>query len=130
MQTASRTKLRLWATSFSAIPASFPLLFKFYCSFEGDSFTMSLNEWTLLTEDCGMVQKKSKACKRADLDRLFIASKLDDQPCDRIAGHPSPLAHRSFRVPASIHWQRNGRVGGSTVRSTVPGVHDEKPSFR
>ena len=49
-------------------------LFDHYASLGGDSLqTVSLNEWNRFVEDCRLANQKSKYCKRADLDRLFIA---------------------------------------------------------
>lgn len=52
----------------------FVAVFEYYASIGGDSVhSISLNEWTLFVEGCGLVNAKSKFCKRADMDRLFIA---------------------------------------------------------
>ena len=50
------------------------MLFDVYAALGGDSFDeLSLNEWTLFVGDCKLASNKSKFCKKADLDRLFIA---------------------------------------------------------
>jgi hypothetical protein len=48
-------------------------LFDYYAGFGGDGdLSMSINEWTAFVDDCQLADPKSKFCKRADLDRLFI----------------------------------------------------------
>jgi len=49
-------------------------IFEYYASIDGDSVhSISLNEWTTFLDDNGLVDATSEACKRADMDRLFIA---------------------------------------------------------
>lgn len=49
------------------------LIFAYYASMGGDISTIGLNQWSLFLEDFKLVQRKSKFCKRADMDRIFIA---------------------------------------------------------
>ena len=48
--------------------------FDYYASLGGDTIgSISLNEWNQFIVDCSLAEPKSKFCKAADLDRLFIA---------------------------------------------------------
>ena len=46
------------------------------------SFTMELNEFTMFTNDCKVVDRGSKACKRADLDLMFKMVNVERGPRD------------------------------------------------
>ena len=49
-------------------------LFDYYASLGGDTIgSISVNEWTAFVDECHLANNKSKFCKRADLDRLFVA---------------------------------------------------------
>jgi len=48
------------------------LIFSYYSALGDDIFGLSLNEWTQFVDDHKINNKKSKFCKKADLDRLFI----------------------------------------------------------
>lgn len=59
----------LWAYHDSVI-----MIFDIYAALGGDSVhEMSLNEWSELVRDFELADNSSKYCKKADLDRLFIA---------------------------------------------------------
>ena len=50
------------------------LIFSYYASMGGSSIlTIGLNQWTQFLVDFKLVQKKSKYCKKSDMDRVFIA---------------------------------------------------------
>lgn len=48
------------------------LIFAYYCGCGSDISQMSLNEWSQFVTDFGIADNKSKYCKKADMDRLFI----------------------------------------------------------
>ena len=48
-------------------------LFTFYACLGNDMHSLYLNQWSLLLEDYHLVSNSSKLCKKADMDRLFIA---------------------------------------------------------
>ena len=48
-------------------------LFTYYASYEGEIHALGLNSWTQLLDDCRLVSAKSRFCKMADMDRIFIA---------------------------------------------------------
>ena len=63
------------------------LIFVFYCACGADITCLFFNEYSKMVEDFDLASRKSKFCKRADLDRLFIAidTKVRDlpvSPCD------------------------------------------------
>ena len=39
----------------------------------GDIGAIGFNQWSYFVSDFGLVSKASKFCKRADMDRLFLA---------------------------------------------------------
>ena len=47
-------------------------LFTYYALLGDDIFDLSLNEWTQFVDDNELADKRSKFCKKRDLDRLFI----------------------------------------------------------
>ena len=55
------------------------MLFTFYATRTADSLgradigAIDLNQWSAFSTDFGLVAKRSKFCKRADLDRIFLA---------------------------------------------------------
>jgi len=51
-------------------------IFSYYASIGGDVYSLGLNDWSLLTSEFGLVQKKSQFCKRSDMDQLFLAVDL------------------------------------------------------
>ena len=54
----------------------YSLLFNLYCKavveIDDGVQSMSLNGWTEFTETCRIATKGSKACKRSDLDSIFV----------------------------------------------------------
>ena len=46
--------------------------YDYYCGCGKNIQSMALNQWTDFIEDCKLVDRKSKFCKKADIDRLFI----------------------------------------------------------
>ena len=53
--------------------ATLDALFTFYAATGGDPSHLSLNQWNQCLATFDLVNKASKHCKRADMDRLFIA---------------------------------------------------------
>jgi len=49
------------------------VIFSYYAALGGDVYSLSLNEWSRVLDDFGLVQKRSEWCKRADMDRVFLA---------------------------------------------------------
>jgi len=47
-------------------------LFSYYASLNGSLCELDLKSWTVLVEECRLASKRSKFCKLADFDRLFI----------------------------------------------------------
>ena len=48
-------------------------LFDYYCALGTNLGSMAFNNWSDFLTTCKLVSKKSKFCKKADMDRLFIA---------------------------------------------------------
>ena len=48
-------------------------LFSYYAAIGGDALHLSLNQWSQFTNDYKLVSRNSSHCKKADMDRLFIA---------------------------------------------------------
>ena len=71
-------------------------LFDYYCGVGANLLAMAFNQWSELLEDCQLVNKKSKFCKKADMDRLFIA-------VDTRQGKPSKALSRVEFLAALVH---------------------------
>lgn len=71
-------------------------LFDFYCGCGSNLLSMALNQWSEFIEDCHLVTKKSKYCKKADMDRLFIA-------VDARMGKPSKSLSQVEFLAALVH---------------------------
>ena len=69
-------------------------LFTYYASLGGDLHAMGLNQWSAFLDDFGLVSNASKHCKKADLDRLFIA-----------------VDSRAAQLEKSGAWQQAAAVG-------------------
>ena len=48
-------------------------LFTYYSCLEGAFNWMTLNVWTKMLEDCGLVDNSSQFCKKAHMDNIFVA---------------------------------------------------------
>ena len=71
------------------------LLFAYYAASDSSSEEqMSLNEWSRFVEDCELVDRRSKHCKKQDYDTMFIA--IDTMG----AKHQKDLDERRARLAA------------------------------
>jgi hypothetical protein len=65
-------------------------LFDYYCALSPETdeslFSMKFNSWTSLVRDLGLASKKSKYCKPADCDNIFVATNFEeDKVCARFS---------------------------------------------
>jgi hypothetical protein len=81
----------------------FPMLcqlFNYYCalSIETDEslFSMKFNSWTSLVRDLGLASKKSKYCKPADCDNIFVATNFEEDKDGDLADTNDDLALMRF----------------------------------
>ena len=74
------------------------------------SFTMELNEFTMFTNDCKVVDRGSKACKRADLDLMFKMVNVERGPRD----DARPRSQAESRANSEIG-SDDGRRGGAAA---------------
>jgi hypothetical protein len=81
--------------------------YDYYCGCGKNIQSMALNQWTDFIEDCKLVDRKSKFCKKADIDRLFIT-------VDSRMGKPSKQLSRIEFLAALVHLGIN--------RYVLPGV--------
>ena len=81
------------------------------------SFTMELNEFTMFTNDCKVVDRGSKACKRADLDLMFKMVNVERGPRDD-ARPRSQAGSRANSEIGSDDGRRGGAAGAAGAGSS------------
>ncbi|KOO32951.1 flagellar associated protein [Chrysochromulina tobinii] len=82
--------------------------YDYYCGCGKNIQSMALNQWTDFIEDCKLVDRKSKFCKKADIDRLFIT-------VDSRMGKPSKQLSRIEFLAALVHLGINSASDGGEV---------------
>jgi len=88
------------------------MLFEFYSATDGGSIArMGFNGWAKFTHDFNIASKRSKFCKRADLDRLFI-----------VIDAAAAKLHRETLAAAESS-------GGAKKRKKPKGVMDEMAAY-
>lgn len=42
-------------------------------------FQLTLNQWTVFTQECGIIDNKSTGIRASDLDRMFLSTNYEEQ---------------------------------------------------